>query len=89
MDINENVLDAIEILIESALKKAKYDRTVEAQILNLEDTKTRKYKCKEQDAIFTAYATPALGTLVKGDSVYVLIPGNDLGEGKTIIAKKY
>jgi hypothetical protein len=35
MNVNEKVLDAIELLIKTAVQNAEYDRTISAQIIRI------------------------------------------------------
>ena len=85
MSINEKVLDAIELLTTDSVKKAKYDRTIQAQIISCEDATIGKYKCRYQDAIIYAYTNNADMILNKGSYVYILVPENDMKKEKTIL----
>lgn len=85
MDVNERILDAIELLANNSVQKAGYDKTIQAQILSCEDQVVGKYRCKYQDAIFYAYTNNPDIRLSKGTLVYILVPGNDMRQQKTII----
>lgn len=85
MDVNERILDAIELLANNSVQKAGYDKTIQAQILSCEDQVVGKYRCKYQDAVFYAYTNNPDIRLSKGTLVYILIPGNDMRQQKTII----
>lgn len=85
MDVNEKILDAIELLANNSVQKAGYDKTIQAQILSCEDQMVGKYRCKYQDAIFYAYTNNPDIRLSKGTLVYILVPGNDMRQQKTII----
>ncbi len=89
MSINEKFLDAIELLINTAIKDAGYDKTITAQIIAVEDVKKGKYKCKYQDAIFSAYSSNPQLKFYSGDNVYILHTDDTLGINKTIIGKRY
>lgn len=89
MSVNEKVLDAIELLIKTAVQNAEYDRTISAQIVRVQDAQTGKYRCKFQDSIFSAYSSNPQLKFVPGDNVYVLNTYDTLGTNKTIIGKKY
>ena len=85
MSVSDKVLDAIQILTKSYIRKAGYDRTIQAQIVSCEDATIGKYRCRYQDAIIYAYANSADVTYTKGSSVYILVPGNDMTKEKTIL----
>lgn len=85
MDVNEKILDAIELLANNSVQRAGYDKTIQAQILSCEDQVVGKYRCKYQDAIFYAYTNNPDIRLSKGTLVYILVPGNDMRQQKTII----
>ena len=86
MSVNESLLDAIELLTNSTISKAGYDKTIEAQIISCEDSFTGKYKCKYQDSIFYAYSNNTNNRYKKDDYVYILVPCGDMGKDKTIIS---
>ena len=69
----------------NSIKKAGYDKTIQAQIISCEDATIGKYKCRYQDAIFYAYTGNTDITLSKGANVYILVPENDMSKDKTII----
>lgn len=85
MSVSEKVLDAIQLLASSSVEKAEYDKTIQAQIVSCEDAAVGKYRCRYQDAIFYAYANNTDITLSEGAYVYVLVPGNDMSNEKTIL----
>ena len=85
MSVNEKVLDAIELLTKNSVQKAKYDKTIQAQILSCEDSTIGKYRCRYQDATFYAYSSNLDLTFSKGSEVYILVPGNDMSKEKTIL----
>ena len=85
MSVQDKILDAIELLADSSVKKAGYDRTIQAQILSCEDATIGKYRCRYQDATIYAYAGAADVTYTKGAYVYVLVPGGDMSKEKTIL----
>ena len=85
MSVNEKVLDAIELLTKNSVQKAKYDKTIQAQILSCEDSTIGKYRCRYQDATFYAYSSNLDLTFSKGSEVYILVPGNNMSKEKTIL----
>ena len=85
MSVQEKILDAIEILADNSVKKAGYDKTIQAQILSCEDATIGKYRCRYQDATIYAYAGTADVTYTKGSYVYILVPSGDMNKEKTIL----
>jgi len=86
MSIGNQILDALDITVMNAVKKASYDKTIQAQILSCEDPSIGKYRCKYQDSVFYAYGAAGVDSnYSKGAMVYVLIPGNDMSKTKTIL----
>lgn len=87
MDINEQILNAINILVKAALQQAEFDRTVKATITYKDKNSSNKYKCNYQGSI---YNVTSLNNKIYniGDLVYVLIPASDSnGTGKVILGK--
>lgn len=85
MGVNEKILEAIGICADNIVKKAGYNKTIQAQIMSCQDATIGKYKCKFQDAIFYAYNTNTEVSYTNGTNVYVLIPSNDMGKEKIIL----
>lgn len=79
------ICDAIETLVDRAVEKAAYDRTIKATVIEHTDATIGKYKVKYQDSTFYAYATDVSANYSKGSSVYILIHANDMEKDKTII----
>lgn len=81
----DKICEAIEYIVENAIRNADYDKTIQATIVKAEDQTIGKYSVKYQDSIFYAYANSAEVKYTKGTDVYVLIPGNDTSRDKTIL----
>ena len=81
----DKICEAIEYIVENAIRNADYDKTIQATIVKAEDQTIGKYSVKYQDSIFYAYANSAEIKYTKGTDVYVLIPGNDTSRDKTIL----
>lgn len=82
----ENMIcEAIETLVDRAVEKANYDKTIQASIVEQVDATIGKYKVKYQDSTFFAYAADVNANYSKGTNVYVLVPSNDMEKDKTII----
>jgi hypothetical protein len=84
-NIENNICDAIEVIVNKAVEDAGYDRTVKAIVISYEDEKTGRYRVKYQDGIFDAYYSAKDEVLENGTNVYVLIPENNMNTIKTIL----
>lgn len=83
--IEDNICEAIELIVEKSVKEAGYDRTIQATIKSCEDESIGKYKVKYQDSLFYAYTNSADISYGVGTLVYVLVPQNDMTKEKTIL----
>ena len=83
--IEENICQAIDIIVKQAISQAEFDKTIQATVVSCVDATIGKYKIKYQDSSFYAYSGSSEITYVDGSSVYVLIPGNDMSRDKTIL----
>ena len=86
-NIETNICEAIELLVNSSLDKAKYDKTIQGTIISCEDELTGYYKIKYQDSLFYAYATEKEQTYTNGSLVYILVPNGDFSQDKIILGK--
>lgn len=84
MGYDDKICEAIEYIVDNAVKKADYDKTIQANIVRTVDQTIGKFSVKYQDSIFYAYGDPNI-KYSNGAEVYVLIPGNDTGRDKTIL----
>lgn len=84
MSIAEKFIDAVELLATQSIKKADYDKTIQAQIISCEDATIGKYKCRYQDAIIYAYAENPDITYSEKALVYISVPGNNMSKEKII-----
>ncbi len=83
--ITNQLLDAVQVLVDDAVKKAEFDRTVQAVISKCVSTTKGQYSVKYQGGFFYAYAQDPSITYTPETQVYVLIPGNDMNKTKTIL----
>ena len=81
----DKLCEAIEYIAEKAVARASYDKTIQAIIIRCEDEITGQYKVKYQDSSFYAYAASTEITYSPNALVYILVPGNDMGNTKTIL----
>lgn len=83
--IENNICQAVDILVNKAIDKAPYTSTILAQIISCVDATIGKYKIKYQDNVCYAYSDNTNITYVAGTDVYVLVPNGNLDKEKTII----
>ena len=81
----KKILDAIQLLVDNAIDKASYDKTIKCVVSKCVDEKNGKYVVVYQDSSFYAYSNDTTQKYNTGVPVYVLIPGNDKTQTKTII----
>lgn len=81
---SESLLSAVDVLIDNALSKLEYDKTVQGTIYSIVNLDTGAYQVKYSGNIFTAYAADLETTYEVDDVVYVLIPEGDFSNTKTI-----
>lgn len=86
MSIQDNLLDAVDILIDKAVSSAKFDKTIQGTIVSCIDSVTGKYKIKYQGGSFYAFANDVNIQYKDGVNVYILIPEGDFEKTKTIIS---
>ena len=79
------ILDAIQTLVDNAVSKAGYDKTIKAIVSKCVNESTGKYVVKYQDSTFYAYSNDLDSIYNGGTPVYVLVPGNDMSQTKTIL----
>ena len=84
-DINKTLIDAIDIIAESKVNAADYDKTIQATIVSCINAIKGQYKIRYQGNTFYAYAGNLDYQYEKGTTVYVLVPGNDFKQTKTIL----
>ena len=85
VDYENQLLNAIETIVNSSIDKAGYDKTIKAIIDKCVDATSGRYIIRYQDGTFEAYAANTEISYPKGALVQVLIPGNDMTQNKTII----
>lgn len=81
----DNILDAITLIVDNAVSSADFDKTIQGVISRTVDATIGQYVVSYQDSSFYAYSSDIDATYSNGVSVYVLIPGNDMSNTKTII----
>ena len=85
MHYENQILDAIEQIVDSKIVNAGYDKTIQATIIKCEDATIGKYKISYQNSVFYAYANSSEVNYADGADVYILIPNGDMSRDKTIL----
>lgn len=85
MHYENQILDAIEKIVDSKINNAGYDKTIQATIVKCEDATIGKYKISYQDGTFYAYANSSEISYAEGADVYILVPNGDMSRDKTIL----
>lgn len=83
--IENSLCDAIEILVDDAIAKADFDKTILCTVVECIDSTVGRYSVRFQDSQFHAFSRNTDVNYPKGSEVYVLIPNNDMSKDKTII----
>lgn len=81
----KKILDAIQMLVDNAVDKASFDKTIKGTISKCVDRQNGKYVVIYQDSSFYAYSNDTSQVYNAGTPVYVLVPRNDMTQTKTII----
>lgn len=84
---SEQVLSAIDTLVDNKLSKLRYDKTIEAEITLIADIDSGEYKVKYQGNTFSAFANNVETQYKIGEKVYVVVPEGDFSNKKIISAK--
>lgn len=81
----DNILEAIETIVDSSIAKSNYDRTIQATIIKMVDKSLGQYNVKYQDSYFDAFSVDTTIEYVEGTNVYILVPNGDMSKDKTIL----
>lgn len=81
----DNILEAIETIVDSSIAKSNYDRTIQATVIKLIDKSLGQYNVKYQDSYLDAFSVDTTIEYVEGTNVYILIPNGDMSKNKTIL----
>ena len=85
VNFENQILDAIETVVNNAVQKAGYDKTIKAVIIERLDQNTGKYKAKYQDGNIEVYSNNIDIFYPNGTLVNILVPNGDFSQNKTII----
>lgn len=81
----DNILEAIETIVDNSIAKSNYDRTIQATIIKMVDKSLGQYNVKYQDSYFDAFSVDTTIEYVEGTNVYILVPNGDMSKDKTIL----
>lgn len=84
---SNNIMNSIDILTQSALRKLKYDITIKAIIKTIVDVKTGEYKVLYEGNLLSAFAKDDKTAYDINDTVYVKVPEGNF-DNKLIIDYK-
>lgn len=84
--IQENIYKAIDNLVNNRIDKLALDRTVTATIVACTNSLTGEYRVSYGGGFTLAYAQDG-ATFNKNQTVYVLVPENDMSKKKVILSK--
>ena len=85
VNYENQILNAIETIVNNAVSKANYDRTIRGVVSKCVDESTGKYVIRYQNSSFYAYGNAGDNIYAGGTPVYVMIPSNDMAQRKTIV----
>lgn len=85
VDYENQLLNAIETIVDNAINNAGYDKTIKAVVEKCLDSSIGKYSVRYQDSVFNAYSNNPDIKYSDGALVQILIPGNDMGQNKIIV----
>ena len=81
----QNLLQAMTIVADKAIKNAGYDKTIKATVIECKDATIGQYKVRYQDGCWLAYTNDINTSYPKGSTVYILVPKGDMNQHKTIL----
>lgn len=81
--ITESLLSAINVMVEKNNNKLKFDKTIEAIIVDTSEAALGKYRVKYQNSSFIVYGE-ANQNYKPGDHIFVLVPEGDFNSKKLI-----
>ena len=86
MNYNEQVLKAVQIVVQGEIKKVHFDQTIKATIIGDEAADEGRYWCSNGFSEFWAYSTEV--RYRKNDKVLVTIPEGDYSNTTKVIISK-
>ena len=85
--ISEQLLQAVEIVVDKKISELQYDKTIQCKIYSIVNLDTGEYKVRYNGNIFSAFARNLTDTYKVEDSVYVNVPEGNFSGKKVILSK--
>ena len=85
--ISEQLLQAVEIVVDEKISKLEYDKTIQGKIYSIVNLDTGEYKVRYNGNIFSAFAADITKTYKVDDKVYINVPEGDFSGRKVIVSK--
>lgn len=85
LSYEEQICQAIEVLLNKGLSGAQFDKTIQGIVIDVVDVNKGEYKVQYQDSTFTARAACPGIEYQRGTEVYVLIPLDNYKNEKIIL----
>ena len=83
-NISEQLLQAMDIVMEQKLTQLQYDKTIQAKVYSVVDIDTGEYKVRYNGNIFSAFSNDTSKTYKVNDAVYVSVPEGNFSNKKLI-----
>ena len=87
MNYADNILDAVDILIDKKISNLPFDKTIRATVVSIENADLLKYKVQYQNSTLFAYAVDSNQKYNVDDEVYVQILSNDFNKSPLIVGR--
>ena len=79
LDLQEQILDAVNVLVQRGVSKAPFDTSMMCTIESLDNPEISEYTVSHKNNKFKAYATNG-EEFYAGDQVLVMTPQNQIGK---------
>ena len=83
-NISEQLLQAMDIVMEQKLTQLQFDKTIQAKVYSVVDIDTGEYKVRYNGNIFSAFSNDTSKTYKVNDAVYVSVPEGNFSNKKLI-----
>lgn len=83
-NISEQLLQAMDIVMDQKLTQLQYDKTIQAKIYSVVDIDIGEYKVRYNGNIFSAFSNDTSKTYKVNDAVYVSVPEGNFSNKKLI-----
>lgn len=83
-NISEQLLKAMDIIVDEKLTQLQYDKTIKAKIYSVINIDTGEYKVRYNGNIFSAFATDLNKKYKVNDVVYISVPEGNFSNKKLI-----